>query len=230
MADFSAPTSHTDGVDGDSTTIDHNDQSGRVVLQGQHGADSQINDGDLFSRQTEPIDLFGSQQDNDHDSSISVVNNTIKTTTISGVNETVVGIVKSSMTPPPRPPPPATGSNGTPRAVSPVAGGVSSGSGNASTTTTTNKSAFDDLNDSIRMALGGSPSRPSPSVQQQQLQQLQQQPQMIIQQQGYVVGGVPVGVGQNTIGTVPGYVVPPNQVILGYGSPIKQPIAGDGNY
>lgn len=56
--------------------------------------------------------------------------------------------IKTATPPPPRPPPPASS---TPRSNSPSLG----------------KTAFDDLNDSIRMALGSpSPSRPPPPPQQ----------------------------------------------------------------
>ena len=70
------------------------------------------------------------------------------------------------------------------------------------------KSAFDDLNDSIRMALGGSPGRPQePPVPQQQPQQQQQQAQQIPLQ----------GFGQQQS-------FPAN---LGFGSPARQAIGND---
>ncbi|XP_063224930.1 phosphatidylinositol-binding clathrin assembly protein LAP isoform X4 [Bacillus rossius redtenbacheri] len=62
----------------------------------------------------------------------------------------VPGAGKTSSPPPPRPPPPSTGDasrTASPVHQSPAGGGAS-------------KSALDDLNDSIRAALGGSPSRP----------------------------------------------------------------------
>ncbi|XP_046629278.1 phosphatidylinositol-binding clathrin assembly protein isoform X4 [Neodiprion virginianus] len=149
-----------------------------------------------------------------------------------------LGSVKSTATPPPRPPPPASASNGTPRAMSPAIGGASTGRAAASAPS---KSAFDDLNDSIRMALGGSPSRPPPLAQQavppapQQSQQQQQQQQ---QQQPSLVGfdkfdmggmgGIGV-VGQPVMGVAvaPGYGIPSQtQIPVGYGSPAKQPMSG----
>ncbi|XP_047101861.1 phosphatidylinositol-binding clathrin assembly protein isoform X2 [Schistocerca piceifrons] len=67
---------------------------------------------------------------------------------------------KVASPPPPRPPPPAT--SGTPRTDSPVpAGGSPSRPAPANIPS---KSAFEDLNESIRAALGGSPTRPPPSV------------------------------------------------------------------
>ena len=153
---------------------------------------------------------------------------------------------KSTATPPPRPPPPATATNGAPRPASPTVSGGGAAVGKPSTGTvpvgaTTaaaapSKSAFDDLNDSIRMALGGSPSRPAPVAQQQQ-QQLpaaaQQAQQPLQQQQGFgmfdmatnmAATGQPVMPG----GPMVGYGIP-TQVPAGYGSPAKQPISGDGN-
>lgn len=156
-----------------------------------------------------------------------------------------LGSGKSTATPPPRPPPPASASNGTPRAMSPSIGGTASGRPAAAAPS---KSAFDDLNDSIRMALGGSPSRPPPLAQQapnpQQSQQQQQQPpqlqhhQQQQQQQpaqiGFAMfdmGGSMGGTGQPVMGGAPasGYGVPGSQaqVPMGYGSPAKQPMSGD---
>ncbi|XP_043484203.1 phosphatidylinositol-binding clathrin assembly protein LAP isoform X3 [Leptopilina heterotoma] len=94
-----------------------------------------------------------------------------------------------------------------------------------------NKSAFDDLNDSIRMALGGSPSRPAPIAQQVPPAQSAQQP---VQQQGFAMfdmGGSMGGAGQPMMAGAPmvGYGVPPSsqtQVPVGYGSPSKQPMSG----
>ncbi|XP_043517449.1 phosphatidylinositol-binding clathrin assembly protein LAP isoform X3 [Frieseomelitta varia] len=152
---------------------------------------------------------------------------------------------KSTATPPPRPPPPATATNGAPRPASPTVSGVGAAVGKpstgtvpvaASTTATAapSKSAFDDLNDSIRMALGGSPSRPAPIAQQQQLPAAAQQSQQPLQQQqgfgmfdmatNMAAAGQPVMPG----GPMVGYGIP-TQVPAGYGSPAKQPISGDGN-
>lgn len=138
---------------------------------------------------------------------------------------------KSTATPPPRPPPPSASvnaSNGTPRAMSPsicAASGRPSGAAPS-------KSAFDDLNDSIRMALGGSPSRPPPIAQQTNNLQHTQQTNA---QQGFGMfdmGGSLGGVGQNITGVnntnQTGFGInSQNQIPLGYGSPAKQPMSGD---
>ncbi|XP_046752290.1 phosphatidylinositol-binding clathrin assembly protein unc-11 isoform X8 [Diprion similis] len=148
-----------------------------------------------------------------------------------------LGSGKSTATPPPRPPPPASASNGTPRAMSPAIGGASTGRAAGSAPS---KSAFDDLNDSIRMALGGSPSRPPPlaqqavppASQQSQQQQQQQQPALV----GFDkfdmggMGGIGV-VGQPVMSGVvaPGYGIPSQtQIPVGYGSPAKQPMSAAG--
>lgn len=141
---------------------------------------------------------------------------------------------KSTATPPPRPPPPATAMNGTPRPTSPTMSGAAAGKLSAGTSSTTaaapSKSAFDDLNDSIRMALGGSPSRPAPISQQlptaaQQAQQpLQQGFGMFDMAANMAATGQPVMPG----GPMVGYGIP-TQVPAGYGSPAKQPTSGDGN-
>ncbi|XP_050493127.1 phosphatidylinositol-binding clathrin assembly protein isoform X11 [Bombus huntii] len=135
---------------------------------------------------------------------------------------------KSTATPPPRPPPPATAMNGTPRPTSPTMSGAAAGKLSAGTSSTTaaapSKSAFDDLNDSIRMALGGSPSRPAPISQQlptaaQQAQQpLQQGFGMFDMAANMAATGQPVMPG----GPMVGYGIP-TQVPAGYGSPAKQP-------
>ncbi|XP_020711368.1 phosphatidylinositol-binding clathrin assembly protein unc-11 isoform X3 [Athalia rosae] len=143
-----------------------------------------------------------------------------------------LGSGKSTATPPPRPPPPSSASNGTPRAMSPAIGGTSSG---RPTAAAPSKSAFDDLNDSIRMALGGSPSRPAPVLQQlpptasSQQKSLQQQQTA---QQGFAMfdmGGSLGGVGQPVMGGTnpPNYGGPSQaQIPSGYGSPAKQPLSG----
>ena len=134
------------------------------------------------------------------------------------VDQHQAGLGKSTATPPPRPPPPGAVQGGTPRSASPAQ---------------PSKSAFDDLNDSIRMALGGSPSRPAPLAQQQQGQQQQQQQQMQqqqMQQQGFAM----FDMGQQPMmpqgGPMIGYGVAPSQaqVPMGFGSPAKQPMSGDG--
>lgn len=206
MADFSAPqTGNT---------------ASSIGLFDESGGDGQQQGGDLFSAGGQ-ADLFGGETAGNR---IDTVEVDLASGIQSGAQISGIG-AKSTATPPPRPPPPTAGSNGTPRAVSPsvTAGAHASAA---------SKSAFDDLNDSIRMALGGSPSRPSPAVQQTpHVQQLTQQ--QLTQQQGFgvfdVSGSVQAGTGQPVVGTVPGYAVPPTHVPVGYGSPVKQPIAGDGN-
>lgn len=155
------------------------------------------------------------------------------------------GKTSSTATPPPRPPPPATAvaaANGTaPRALSPT--GASHGRPAAATAPTAaavpapsaSKSAFDDLNDSIRMALGGSPSRPAPMVQQQQAAmpaQLPLQQQMPPAAAAGMFGMNDPATGQPMMAGAPivGYGIPTQaQVPVGYGSPAKQPMSGDGN-
>ncbi|XP_015122638.1 phosphatidylinositol-binding clathrin assembly protein unc-11 isoform X4 [Diachasma alloeum] len=183
-----------------------------IGLFDQSSASDQQKGGDLFSAGGQ-ADLFGGESaDNKIDTSEMDYSGVQSGVQVTGIN------AKSTATPPPRPPPPAAGSNDTPRAASPSGGATSS------------KSAFDDLNDSIRMALGGSPSRPSPAVQQPpHVQQITQQ--QLTQQQGFGVfdvtgGGVQAGTGQTVVGTVTGYGVPTTQVPVGYGSPVKQPMAG----
>lgn len=174
---------------------------------------------------------------------------------------------KSNATPPPRPPPPGTigaapNDNSTPTPMSPAIG--ASNPAGRQNFANPNKSAFDDLNDSIRMALGGSPSRPSSAASQttqssqqqqsipnQQSQQLQQQstgftnPRQIggwladndIPPVGNVSGlamTAPPTSGQNVMGPAtntafPQISNPTSQLPVGYGSPAKQPMSGDGN-
>jgi len=159
------------------------------------------------------------------------------------------GRTSSTATPPPRPPPPATAvaaANGAaPRALSSSVGAVDGGASHgrqaaASVPATaaapgapTSKSAFDDLNDSIRMALGGSPSRPAPMVQQQQaaaIQQQQMQQQQMPPAAAAGMFGEATGQPMMTGAPIVGYGIPTQaQVPVGYGSPAKQPMSGDGN-
>ncbi|KAL0275821.1 UNVERIFIED_CONTAM: hypothetical protein PYX00_003557 [Menopon gallinae] len=99
---------------------------------------------------------------------------------------------------PPRPPPPASGQTTPATTASPA------------------KSAFDDLNDSIRMALGGSPSHPPPPAQQQAQPAIpqQQQPQQPLFNT-FDMGGQPAGAG-----FMAGMGFPTANV--GFGSPAKQ--------
>ncbi|KZC11369.1 Phosphatidylinositol-binding clathrin assembly protein LAP [Dufourea novaeangliae] len=103
------------------------------------------------------------------------------------------------------------------------------------------KSAFDDLNDSIRMALGGSPSRAAPVAQQQALTSSQQAHPSPPTQQGFgmfdmagnmtatAATGQPCmpGGGGGPMAAAAGYGIP-TQVPAGYGSPAKQPIPAAG--
>ncbi|XP_029171488.1 phosphatidylinositol-binding clathrin assembly protein isoform X4 [Nylanderia fulva] len=160
---------------------------------------------------------------------------------VASTASSAVGKTSSTATPPPRPPPPApvaaANVGAAPRALSPT--GVSHGRPAAATATApgppANKSAFDDLNDSIRMALGGSPSRPAPMVQQQAAITAQQQP---LQQQQMPPAGAAMFSGMNdaagqqsmmTGAPMVGYGIPPQaQVPVGYGSPAKQPMSAAG--
>lgn len=191
----------------------------------------QAQTGDLFSAGGQ-ADLFGSDSAVPKTAEGGAAGDAAAET----VSSATVASGKSTATPPPRPPPPATAMNGaTPRSASPTTAGAAAGKAPSATSINTaaapSKSAFEDLNDSIRMALGGSPSRPAPIAQQQvpTAQQAQQQPL----QQGFgmfdMVGnmsatGQPVMPG----GPMVGYGIP-TQVPAGYGSPAKQPISGDGN-
>ncbi|XP_076168109.1 phosphatidylinositol-binding clathrin assembly protein lap isoform X4 [Ptiloglossa arizonensis] len=176
--------------------------------------------GDLFSAGGQ-ADLFGSD---------SAVLRTAEGAAGDAAGETAspaaLASGKSTATPPPRPPPPATATNGTPRPASPTVHGAAAGKHGGSAAAAPSKSAFDDLNDSIRMALGGSPSRPAPIAQQHPTAQQAQQPL----QQGFGMfdmaanmsaTGQPVMAG----GPMAGYGIP-TQVPAGYGSPAKQPISG----
>lgn len=190
--------------------------------------------GDLFSAGGQ-ADFFGS------DSAMLMASDGSDGDVATGVapgamSSTPLASGKSTATPPPRPPPPASAANGTPRAMSPAVGGTSPGrpasaSATAASSAAQSKSAFDDLNDSIRMALGGSPSRPAPISQQVPPVQQAQQPV----QQGFAMfdmGGSMGGAGQPMMAGAPmvGYGVPPSQtqVPVGYGSPAKQPMSGEG--
>ncbi|XP_071634842.1 uncharacterized protein Lap isoform X15 [Temnothorax longispinosus] len=152
------------------------------------------------------------------------------------------GKASSTATPPPRPPPPATAvaaANGAaPRGLSPTHG-ASHGrpAAAAAPAPSAGKSAFDDLNDSIRMALGGSPSRPAPMVQQQQAavtaqqQPLQQQmpPAAAAGAGMFVMNDPATGQPMMTGAPIVGYGIPTQaQVPAGYGSPAKQPMSAAG--
>ncbi|XP_076639464.1 phosphatidylinositol-binding clathrin assembly protein lap isoform X12 [Colletes latitarsis] len=184
----------------------------------------QSQSGDLFSAGGQ-ADLFGSD---------SAVLKTTEGAAGDAAGETTSSAAlasgKSTATPPPRPPPPATATNGTPRPSSPTVHGAAvgktgTGTPGASVAAAPSKSALDDLNDSIRMALGGSPSRPAPVAQQHPAAQQAQQPPkgfgMFDMAANMSATGQPVVPG----GPMPGYGIP-TQVPAGYGSPAKQPISG----
>lgn len=232
--------------------------AGGVVVDGAMNDPAQAaaaQGGDLFSAGGGQTDLFGTESTamlraangSDGDAAADVM----------AAAPPAAGKPSSTATPPPRPPPPATAANGAPRTLSPTCvGGASHGrpaaaSATASATTAAaasaaagsapGKSAFDDLNDSIRMALGGSPSRPAPLAQQQQQQAAglaaaQQQPQqrrMPPQPAGGMFAGNPDDATEQPMsmpGGPIGYGIPTQaQVPVGYGSPAKQPMSGDGN-
>lgn len=182
----------------------------------------QTQTGDLFSAGGQ-ADLFGS------DSAVLKTVEGVAGEAADTASSVTLASGKSTATPPPRPPPPATAINGTPRPASPTVSGVAVGKLSSGTTITTatapSKSAFDDLNDSIRMALGGSPSRPAPIAQQLPTAQQAQQPL----QQGFGMFDMATNMaatGQSVMsgGPMVGYGIP-TQVPAGYGSPAKQPIS-----
>ncbi|XP_066582305.1 phosphatidylinositol-binding clathrin assembly protein unc-11 isoform X1 [Prorops nasuta] len=194
--------------------------------QQQHQLQQQQRGGDLFSAGGQ-ADLFGADSavvkagdGSDGDATTGSIASAVPSSTLSSG--------KSTATPPPRPPPPATAANGTPRAISPAVGGASPGR----PTQAQSKSAFDDLNDSIRMALGGSPSRSQPLAQQATQQPQQPQPPQIPQQQNFAMfdmAGMPPAAQIPPGGSIPGYGVPPQtQLPMGYGSPAKQPMSAAG--
>lgn len=237
MSDFPSLGTSGQATNAAAFGLFEQDPGGVVVGGGineaaQAGAATQ--GGDLFSASSGQTDLFGEEcaiprAANDSDGG------DVGAETVATATALAAGKSSSTATPPPRPPPPATAANGAPRALSPTSvGGASHGrpaaasaTASAGMTTTaaaaagsaSNKSAFDDLNDSIRMALGGSPSRPAPLAQQQQ----QQQAAGVTAQQQPPQQSMPGG-------PVAGYGIPTQaQVPVGYGSPAKQPMSGDGN-
>ncbi|XP_034944594.1 phosphatidylinositol-binding clathrin assembly protein unc-11 isoform X2 [Chelonus insularis] len=130
---------------------------------------------------------------------------------------------KSTATPPPRPPPPSANMNDTLGTILPTTESTPPTKPSAT-------SAFDDLNNSIRMALGGSPSRSVPSTQQSSFNQSTQQVPI---QQGFTKSevnlGPQIGLNQSQMSTSIGLdYAPQSQVPLGYGSPAKQPLAATG--
>lgn len=106
--------------------------------------------------------------------------------------------------------------------VSPPRPPPASGQTTPAATASPAKSAFDDLNDSIRMALGGSPSHPPAPAQQQAQTTIpqQQQPQQPLFNT-FDMGGQPTAGG-----FMAGMGIPAGNV--GFGSPAKQnaPVAG----
>lgn len=203
------------------------DQSGAAAVS---SGEAQTQGGDLFSADGQ-ADIFGS--DSAMLTAVDGSGGDVAPGAAPGAaSTTALSSGKFTATPPPRPPPPVTAANGTPRAMSPAVGGASPGRP-ASASAASSKSAFDDLNDSIRMALGGSPSRPAPPLAQQQ-QVSPAQPTQQPAQQGFAMfdmGGSMGGAGQPMMpgGSVPGYGVPSQaQPPVGFGSPAKQPMSGDG--
>ncbi|XP_032686903.1 phosphatidylinositol-binding clathrin assembly protein unc-11 isoform X4 [Odontomachus brunneus] len=231
--------------------------AGGVVVGGAMNEPAQAaaaQGGDLFSAGGGQADLFGAESTamlraangSDGDAAADVM----------AAAPPAVGKPPSTATPPPRPPPPATAANGAPRTLSPTCvGGASHGrpaaaSATASATTAAaasaaagsapGKSAFDDLNDSIRMALGGSPSRPAPLAQQQQQQQqaaglvtAQQQPPQQRRMPPQSAAGMFADDATEQPMSIPGgpigYGIPTQaQVPVGYGSPAKQPMSAAG--
>ncbi|XP_023702302.1 phosphatidylinositol-binding clathrin assembly protein isoform X2 [Cryptotermes secundus] len=147
------------------------------------------------------------------------------------------GASKVTSPPPPRPPPPTTG--GTPRTMSP--GPLSGSPSRLPPASATSKSAFDDLNDSIRAALGGSPTRPPPPAG----ATTQVPGQGVVPAQTFIGGAGIAGFGGFDMplqGQPGGAVIPPQQQTMipggggmvfgppggapiGYGSPAKQGIS-----
>ncbi|XP_020286841.1 phosphatidylinositol-binding clathrin assembly protein unc-11 isoform X2 [Pseudomyrmex gracilis] len=204
--------------------------------------------GDLFS--AGQMDLFGSDGSA---AAAAGTNAMLKTAANGGEGDSAavevvastapgaVGKTSSTATPPPRPPPPvsavAAANGAVPRAMSPTVGGSGASHGRpaAASAAASSKSAFDDLNDSIRMALGGSPSRPAPMVQQQQAAMTAQQQPLQQQQMPAAAAGAGMfnlndAAGQPMMPGAPiGYGIPPQaQVPVGYGSPAKQPMSAAG--
>ncbi|CAL7942335.1 unnamed protein product [Xylocopa violacea] len=188
---------------------------GEGQQQGQHG-------GDLFSAGGQ-ADLFGSDS-----GVLKPTEAAAADVAAEAPSSGAIASGKSTATPPPRPPPPAM-NGGTPRPASPIVSGAAAGKppsgqpvANAAAPV---KDAFEDLNDSICMALGVSPSRPAPVAQQQvpAAQQPQQQPMQLNFAMFDMTAG---GAGQSVMpgGPMVGYGIP-TQVPAGYGSPAKQPIS-----
>lgn len=199
-------------------------EQGAASVDGQQQAQT----GDLFSAVGQ-ADLFGSDS-----AVIKPTEMVAGDAAVEAASSATVPTGKSTATPPSRPPPPATAMNGQPRPSSPTVSGAAAPKQSSGSPVTTaaapSKSAFDDLNDSIRMALGGSPSRPAPIAQQLPAVQQAQQP---MQQAGFGMfdmAGNMAATGQQVMpgGPMAGYGMPA-QVPTGYGSPAKQPISGDGN-
>lgn len=114
----------------------------------------------------------------------------------------IFGSAAAGAAPPPRPPPPTSGQNTPATTASPA------------------KSAFEDLNDSIRLALGGSPAHPlppqQPSTQPPPSGQAKQQPAF----SGFDMGGQPV----TSLIAGPGMPA----VVSGFGSPARQNLVTSG--
>ncbi|XP_014482536.1 PREDICTED: clathrin coat assembly protein AP180 isoform X3 [Dinoponera quadriceps] len=204
-------------------------EQGGVVVGGANEQAAQ--GGDLFSAGGGQADLFSTAM-------LRAANGSDGDAAADGMAAAPPGKPPSTATPPPRPPPPATAANGAPRTLSPTCvGGASHGRPAAASASTTaaataaaasaaagsapGKSAFDDLNDSIRMALGGSPSRPAPLAAQQQPQQ-RRMPQS-------AAGMFACNPDDATEQPMPiGYGIPTQAPQVGYGSPAKQAMSAAG--
>lgn len=225
MSDYPEPTSQSESGLGLNVEINS-------------GVESQ--GGDLFSAGGQ-ADLFGGDHAALTDDNVAGPTD-VAAMDFAAASVGQAAIVKVTATPPPRPPPPASAnncqSNGhTPRTMSPAVP-VGGGAGVVQQAQQPkSKSAFDDLNDSIRMALGGSPSRSAPLNAQQAApaQQQQQQQPGFASFDGVAASGIGAVAGQQPSAPAGGpmlaYGVAPNQtpqIPVGYGSPAKQPISGDG--
>lgn len=152
------------------------------------------------------------------------------------------GTGKVTSPPPPRPPPPTTG--GTPRVMSPSP--LTASPSRPPPASAASKSAFDDLNDSIRAALGSSPTRPHPSAG----AAIAAPGQGVVPAPAFMGGagiagfggfdmplqGQPAGavIPQQPQAMVPGggggmVFGPPGSTPIGYGSPAKQGISMTGD-
>ncbi|XP_057323219.1 phosphatidylinositol-binding clathrin assembly protein isoform X2 [Microplitis mediator] len=192
MANFSALPSQT----GNTANFGSLNQKSatEISVDGSH-----LNGGDMFSASGQK-EFFGADpvvtavmekscRDFDLNTMSDVAMETIQVAESDSSNVTVM--------PPPRPPPPVASING----ASPAITGISSKQ--IISTNSAAKSAFDDLNDSIRKALGSSPSRQtSVKLQSFPVQSTQSQYQSHQNFSGIDIdAGISLNVGQGVIGT-----------------------------